>query len=122
MPNTYLRGSGPDYGSVLSSTRRRRRRRRRGPNLPLLILILIAVVALVVFIIGRMRGDGPKPDKESSLAADASAESTAPEETEPETTVPALETLLAQADRLAMMYDYDAAIEMIQSDPEAAES
>ena len=122
MPNTYLRGSGPDYGSVLSSTRRRRRRRRRGPNLPLLILALILLIFAVVFIIGRMRGDGPKPDKESSLAADASAESTAPEETEPETTVPALETLLAQADRLAMMYDYDAAIEMIQSDPEAAES
>ena len=111
MPNTYLRGSGPDYGSVLSSTRRRRRRRRRGPNLPLLILALILLVIAVVFIISRVRGGGTKPGKESSQAAEASAESTAPEETEPETTVPALETLLAQADRLAMMYDYDAAIE-----------
>ena len=120
MPNYYLRGSGSDYGSVLNQGRRRRRRRRN--PLPL-ILILIALVAALIFVIGKLRSrNSPGAGPENPQAAEETAESTAPEETEPESTASALETILKDADRLAMQYDYDAAIALIQDSPEAAES
>ena len=120
MPNYYLRSSGSDYGSVLNQGRRRRRRRRN--PLPL-ILILIALVAALIFVIGKLRSrNSPGGGPENTQAAGTAEESTAPEETEPESTASALETILEDADRLAMQYDYDAAIALIQGDPEAAES
>ena len=120
MPNYYLRGSGSDYGSVLNQGRRRRRRRRN--PLPL-ILIVIALVAALIFVIGKLRSkNSPGAGPENSPAAEETAESTAPVETEPESTASALETILKDADRLAMQYDYDAAIALIQGSPEAAES
>ena len=110
-------------GSGRNSSRRRqtnRRGRRRGPNILqilLLILLVAAVVAAAVFAVKGIRGllqGNPDQETETSTAQSES------ETQETETTVSPAEQILTEAARLAAMYDYDGAIELINSDPAVA--
>lgn len=106
--------------------RRRRRRRRRSPILPIILMILAVILLLagIVFAATKIKkhfsSSKPKASVEETLEnGEPVPESSAAEETE---SVPALDKLLADAERLAAMYDYDAAKEMILGNEEAAAS
>lgn len=114
--NPYLNASGH------RSRRRRGRRSRRYNFLPVIIAVigLILVLGLGFFAVKSIKKAlSNRPTKE---AVQVSEEETA--ETIEETLAPepdSMEVVLAQADRLAAMYDYDAAIELLNGS-EYAES
>jgi len=122
----YIYGDGRPRSSYSGPRNsRRRRRRRRNQILPAILLALagILLIALVVFGVGKLRKvlsgrGGSDPAEETSLA-----EETPPEETEPEAeTLGAVEQILADAELCFLQYDYDRAIELVNSNEEAAAS
>ncbi len=107
----------------MSARRRAARRRRKIKNiitLILLLLLLILVIAGVIFgvkkLIGFISGGG-------DIAATMSVEESTEESyTAPETTRSEQDIILSEADFMALQYDYDGAIELINSNPEVAAS
>lgn len=98
--------------------RRRKRRRQamimRGITLGLLIVILVLVITLIKGVVfkkdgSKELGQGNKTQTEKNNGGDKGNT----DETESETSA-GVETVIAEADKLAAMYDYDAAIELLQ--------
>ncbi len=112
----------------------RKKGRGNTTNATLIITILSGIIVLVILIIallmitgkisllksGSTIADSSRTTADNSGAVSNSSVSSSISETEIETTtgtVFADEELIAKADRLAAMYDYDAAIELIKSVP-----
>lgn len=115
MNNRY--GYKYDYKRTLR--RRRRRNRRLGRQLPVLLLgiLIIGILGCGIFVLGRRFLRNDTAASKSKVTQSQTASITAPEATEMEsTTDSAVSLLLAQADRMAMGYDYDKAIELLSSD------
>ncbi|MDQ0152514.1 hypothetical protein J2S20_001206 [Moryella indoligenes] len=116
----YYRGSGQ---------RSRRRRRPRSP-LPLIICIVLLLLIGAAFMFGKVRdriakSTVPAETEATVSEADQSAASEAPDADHADSsaeTIPAAETTLARAERLAAQYDYDAAIALITEDSALAAS
>ena len=124
----YIYGSGMPRSSYSGPRNHRRRRRRRRRNLlPILLLILalILIIAGVVFGVKKIGGwlSSREPKQtETQAEPESGGEGETEAESEPEETVPHLDALMAEAELLFAQYDYDKAIELVQGDPEAAES
>ncbi len=114
------------YSALDRSERRRRHRRNRRIIVAAELTAIAAVLAAGGIFVGKKLTGGspeqtatatvpPTPESSSIITADT----TAPAETETTAPSPAAD-LLAQANRLALGYDYDAAIALLQNDAEAA--
>ena len=100
MPNYSYGGGGRRFHS--------RRRRNRAQPLPLLlgVLVLALLAVALAFFLRRPKGDKPS-------AAHANAKQSTEESTTAEVKS---EDILADAEKKAAQYDYDAAIAAIQAD------
>lgn len=120
-----------EYGRRYRSRRRRKTMQRVGAAVGCIALIGICAAGAIFF--GRNRLIPPEtkpgtavvinpnlPSEEPQLSeAPAAPSDTEPSEETPVSVSPAA-ALLAQADRLAAGYDYDAAISLLQNDPQYA--
>jgi len=100
-----------------------RRRRRRGPDwgkIIIAVLIVLVILTLGVFLV--MKGFKAYKQKQAEQTTEAVTE-TVPVTTEPETDPleEKTEALLSKAGHLAAQYDYDGAVELINSEPELLE-
>ena len=111
----------------LRAERRRRRQRRQRIMAIVAVIVGIALLCGIIFLVRGLLSGGKDKDAEvqQELVQDGGAGSQdgmteLPEEsTEPETEDARLETM-AEAERLAAMYDYDGAIELLGTLPEAS--
>lgn len=106
-----------NYSSHLK--KRRKRRRRAYLHMLLLYIVLVLIIAAIAFGVYRLikmfsarssREPVLTPSTEITETVAQSTETTVAEETQ-------ILELIAQADRLALSYDYDAAIELLSQDP-----
>lgn len=98
-------------------TRNRRSRRRQGRNnLPLIIggVVLAAALGCGGFFAAKKLAGKGSADANTTIVAESGETSSSAAETEPVLT--GVEAVLADAAKLAMGYDYDGAIEFLQSD------
>lgn len=102
--------------------KRQRRRRRAYLNLLILYLILVLIIAAIAFGAYRLFKMFSTPSPETFAPASSAEMTESPAESMETTTAPETQllTLIAQADRLALSYDYDAAIELLGQDPSLA--
>lgn len=109
---------------------RRARRKRTVLVCRVIVVALVLLIAVLLFLVIRGNaGRMLKPQKNTEAMTEGNsgaetAEAVAETETEPQTeaqTEPQPDTM-AQAERLAAMYDYDGAIALLQSDSGFAES
>ena len=113
------------YSALDRSERRRRRRRNRRIIVAAELTAIVAVLAAGGIFVGKkLMGDPPNQTIATVPPASGSnsaiiENTTAPSESANSVPSPA-EDLLAQANRLALGYDYDAAISLLQSDGEAS--
>lgn len=107
-----------------SSARRRRRRRRGGINwVQVIIAVLISalIIAGAVLVLKKFTGNGGKHQETTAAVTETIEPETA--ETEPETPAAAAraEEILGKARLMAAQYDYDGALQLIDSDPSIKE-
>lgn len=108
----------------VSRQRNRSGRKRRGqPNLPQILLILLALLVLIVLVvfgvkgIKRLMNQAPQETETEAVTEPVTQESETAD-----TSAQVLAETLEEAARLAAMYDYDAAIELLSADAAAAAS
>ncbi len=127
MEKQYYHLSGSGYPSHRRHHRRRRRRSRF--PLPLRITLILLILLALVLMIGKLRrgksADSlPSAHGEETLgegnpqSSDDTPEISAPDETTP--SQPSEEQLLSEAELKFAQYDYDAAIALVNSNPELA--
>lgn len=113
------------YSALDRSERRRRRRRNRRIIVAAELTAIVAVLAAGGIFVGKKLMKDPPNQTVATVPPASGSNSAIIENTtapsEPATSVPSpAEDLLAQANRLALGYDYDAAISLLQSDGEAS--
>lgn len=101
--------------------RLRRQRAKRRRMIHNIMVITIGILIIIVLILGGIAFGKYRKQKKQAVNASAVTAETTPEETETTTPAPTedekLLGLLEEANRLALGYDYDKAIELLQSDP-----
>ena len=106
--------------------KRKKEQQRKKAMLLTTLLVVLAVVLIVLILIPKKKSsDGDqKAASSSATSAASSAEGSqgASSSASQATQKTDMTTLLSNADRLAKMYDYDKAIEMLQSSPYASET
>ncbi len=113
-------GSRSSHGSSSKMSKAQRRRRRRIMRLIRLIVVIaviIVVIILIVFGVHRARSNAQEKGREAETYTEEitgvlQAEESVEAEGEP---ITSYSGVLEEAERLAAMYDYDAAIECLQS-------
>ena len=103
-----------------AARRRRRNRNRRIIAMIVLIIAFVLLVAAVVFGVRKLIGFFRGSNEEIATVSVAETFPTEAPSTEPVQTE--IDRILAEADFMAMQYDYDGAKELINSNPEAAAS
>lgn len=104
--------------------RKKEQQRKRAMLLTTLLVVLAVVLIVLILIPKKKSGGDQKAASSSATSAASSAEGSqgASSSASQATQKTDMTTLLSNADRLAKMYDYDKAIEMLQSSPYASET
>lgn len=110
----------------LRRKKRRKEQKRKRIMLLTTLLVILGVVLVVLILIPKKKGEGGQKaasgSSEASISTSEGASSSASSSSSQAAPKSDMVTLLSDADRLAKMYDYDKAIEMLQSSPYAAET